>query len=93
MPKHRSLRFRFPFRGLLAAFVIAVAVKAYLIWFLGLDLYQAEVTELLNGTSFQQAAARILMPDQMTMWVVDRYDWIAEQVTTWRATLATGAEG
>jgi hypothetical protein len=81
VPKQRRLRFGFPLRGLLLAFVIAVAVKAYLVWFLGIDLYEAEVLELLSGTSFERAAGKILMPDQLTMWVVDRYDWIAAQVT------------
>lgn len=85
VPRQRRLRFGFPLKGLIMSFVIAVAVKAYLIWFLGLELYSAEVLELLNGTSFQQAAARILMPDQLTMWVVGQYDWLAAQIVSWRA--------
>ena len=77
----RRLRFGFPLRGLILAFVIIVAVKAYLIWFLGLELYQAEILAPLSGTRFEQAAARILMPDQLTMWVVGVYDWIAALVS------------
>jgi hypothetical protein len=85
VPKTRRLRFGFPLKGLLVAFAICVAIKAYLIWFLGLDLYEAEVLALLSGTSFEQAAAKIMMPDTLTMWVVDGYEWIAAQITAWRA--------
>lgn len=90
VPKQRRLRFGFPVKGLVTAFSIAVAVKAYLIWVLGYDLYQAEVLELLNGTSFEQAAARILLPDQVTLWVVDQYDWIAAQIATFKAGAGLG---
>lgn len=88
VPKQRRLRFGFPLRGLILAFLIAIAVKAYLIWFLGLELYEAEVLELLSGTSFEQAAARILMPDQLTMWVAGLYDWIAAQIAAGAAAAA-----
>lgn len=85
VPRQKRLRFGFPLRGLVMAFVIAVAVKAYLIWFLGTEIYSAELIRLLNGTSFQQAAAHILMPDKVTLWVVGVYDWIALQVALWQA--------
>ena len=85
VPKQKRLRFGFPLRGLIMAFVIAVAVKAYLMWFLGTEVYSAEIVELLNGTPFQQAAAHILMPDQVTLWVVGIYDWLALQVALWQA--------
>lgn len=85
VPKQKRLRFGFPLRGLIMAFVIAVAVKAYLIWFLGTEVYSAEIVSLLNGTSFQQAAAHILMPDRVTLWVVGLYDWLAMQILLWRA--------
>lgn len=85
VPKQRRLRFGFPLKGLIMAYVIAVAVKAYLIWFLGVEVYSAEVVALLNGTSFQQAAAYILMPDQVTMWMVGNYDWFAAQIIAWHA--------
>jgi hypothetical protein len=88
VPKQHRLRFGFPLRGLIMAFVIAVMVKAYLIWFLGLELYQMELLKLLSGTSFEQAAARILMPDQLTMWVVGQYDWIWGHVMAWRQSMA-----
>jgi hypothetical protein len=88
VPKQRRLRFGFPLRGLIMAFIIAVMVKAYLIWFLGLELYQLEMLELLSGTSFEQAAARILMPDQLTLWVVGQYDWIWGHAMAWRASAA-----
>lgn len=91
VPKTRRLRFRFPLRGLLTAFVAAIAVKAYLIWFLGLDLYQAEVLELLTGTSFEQVAGRILLPDHLTVWVVGQYDWIAAQIAAFQNTVPAEA--
>lgn len=68
------LRFGFPLKGLLVALVIAVAVKAYLMWFLGTDVYALEVQRLLVGSAFEQAAGLILMPDALSGWVVERYD-------------------
>jgi hypothetical protein len=70
------LRFGFPLRGLLVSLALAVAVKAYLIWFLGIDVYTLQVTSLLSGSSFEQAAGLILMPDGLSNWVVARYDEI-----------------
>lgn len=71
------LRFGFPLKGLLLALVIAVAVKAYLMWFLGTDIYTLEVETLLNGSSFEQAAGLVLMPDALTSWMAARYEDIA----------------
>ena len=88
VPKQRRLRFGFPLKGLILAFVIAVMVKAYLIWFLGLELYQLEMLRLLSGSRFEQAAARILMPDQLTMWMVSQYDWIWGYIMAWRQSAA-----
>lgn len=85
VPKQKRLRFGFPLRGLIMSFVIAVAVKAYLMWFLGTEVYSAEVLGLLNGTTYQQAAAHILMPDQLTLRVVGLYDWLAVQIALWQA--------
>lgn len=68
------LRFGFPLKGLLLGFVVAVAVKAYLMWFLGTDVYALEVQSLLSGTAFEQTAAMVLMPDALSVWVVARYD-------------------
>lgn len=80
VPKSRRLRFGFPLKGLVIAFVISVAVKAYLVWFLGTEAYQAEVLQLLQGSRLEVAAGRILLPDQLTMAVVGGYEWIAAQV-------------
>lgn len=85
VPKQKRLRFGFPLRGLIMALVIAVAVKAYLVWFLGVEVYSAEVVAMLNGTSFQQAAGRVLMPDDLTMWAVGGYDWLAAQIVAFQA--------
>jgi hypothetical protein len=68
------LRFGFPLKGLLTALVIAVAVKAYLMWFLGTDIYTLEVQRLLAGSAFERLAAIVLMPDTLTGWVVERYE-------------------
>lgn len=68
------LRFGFPLRGLLLALTAAVAVKAYLMWFLGIDVYTLQVTALLSGSNFEQAAGMVLMPDALSLWVVDRYE-------------------
>lgn len=84
VPKQRRLRFGFPLKGLIVSFAIAIAVKAYLIWFLGSDVYTAGVMELLAGSNFERAAARILMPDQMTMWMVGQYEWLAGQIEALR---------
>lgn len=82
------LRFGFPLKGVLLGFVVAVAVKAYLMWFLGTDVYALEVQSLLSGTAFEQAAAMVLMPDALSAWVVERYDVVYAFV---QAGLAAGA--
>ena len=68
------LRFAFPLKGLVLSVLVAAAVKAYLMWFLGLEVYTLEVQSLLSGSSFEQAAGLILMPDTLTSWMVDRYE-------------------
>jgi len=68
------LRFGFPLRGLLVALAISVAVKAYLIWFLGIDVYSLQVVSLLSGSNFEQVAGLILMPDALSLWVGERYE-------------------
>lgn len=70
------LRFGFPLKGVLMGLVIAVTVKAYLMWFLGTDVYTLEVQTLLSGAAFEQAAAMVLMPDALSAWVVGQYDAI-----------------
>ncbi|MBF9043294.1 hypothetical protein HKCCE4037_08150 [Rhodobacterales bacterium HKCCE4037] len=68
------LRFAFPLKGIIAGLFVAVAVKAYLIWFLGVDVYTLEVQSLLTGSSFERIAGLILLPDALTNWMVDRYE-------------------
>lgn len=67
------LRFGFPLKGLLTALFIAVLVKAYLMWFLGTDIYSLEMQRLLAGSAFERLAGIVLMPDVLTAWVVERY--------------------
>lgn len=68
------LRFAFPVKGIVLALMVAVAVKSYLMWFLGLEIYTLEVQSLLSGSSFEQIAGLILMPDALTMWGMDRFE-------------------
>jgi len=68
------LRFTFPLKGIVVSFVLLVAVKAYAMWALGVDIYALEVGSMLEGSSFERVAAAIAMPDALTLWVVDRYD-------------------
>ena len=70
------LRFAFPLKGLMLSLFIVAAVKSYLIWFLGVDVYTLEVQNLLSGSSFEQIAGIVLLPDAMSMWGVDRIDEI-----------------
>ena len=68
------LRFGFPLKGLLLGLVAAVAVKSYLMWFLGTDIYTLEVQTLLAGSSFERLAAMVLMPDAVTLSGVERFE-------------------
>lgn len=70
------LRFGFPLKGLLLGLIIVVAVKAYVMWVVGVDIYALEVQSLLAGAPFEQFAALILMPDAITGWTVGLYDAI-----------------
>lgn len=72
-PHSDRLRFGFPLRGLVLSMVLVVAVKAYLVWALGLDVYTAELARLLAGSSFERAAGYILAVDTVTIWVSERY--------------------
>lgn len=85
----RRLRFGFPIKGLTLAFLISIAVKAYLIWFLGADVYQNQVQQLLNGSSLEQVAGRILLPDSVSLWVVTQYEWLYQFVLEYRASMTT----
>lgn len=79
VPREKAprLRFTFPLRGLILAFCAAVAVKAYLIWFLGGDAYSVVVTGLLNGSNLERVAGQILAPDGVSLWLVGKYDALA----------------
>lgn len=75
-PRSSRLRFSFPLKGLLLGLMIVVAVKAYVMWVVGMDIYALEVQSLLAGTPFETSAGIILMPDAITVWAVERYDAI-----------------
>lgn len=70
------LRFGFPLKGLFLGLFVAVAIKAYLMWVLGADVYALQVETLLSGAAFEQVAGLILMPDELTIWMGERYDQI-----------------
>ena len=68
------LRFAFPVKGIVLALMVAVAVKSYLLWFLGVEIYTLEVQSLLSGSAFEQIAGLILMPDALSMWGMERFE-------------------
>lgn len=68
------LRFGFPLKGLLLALIVAVAVKGYMMWFLGVDVYELQVASLFEGSAFERLAGFVLAPDRLTLWVVERYE-------------------
>ncbi|MEJ6391545.1 hypothetical protein [Gymnodinialimonas ulvae] len=68
------LRFAFPLKGIILSLMVAVAVKSYLMWFLGVEIYTLEVQSLLSGSSFERIAGLILMPDALTMWGMERFE-------------------
>lgn len=78
------LRFVFPLKGLIIAFCAAVAVKAYLIWFLGGDTYSVAVMSLLNGSPLERVAGQILAPDGVSLWLVGKYETLAFFLTEMR---------
>jgi hypothetical protein len=84
----RHLRFGFPLKGVILAAVAMVLVKAYLMWFLGNDVYGTAVAQLLAGNQFERAAGLILAPDQISLWLVDGYQAIYRFVVS----LATALE-
>lgn len=72
----RHLRFGFPIIGVTLSCVAAVLVKGYLIWTLGDDVYGLAVAELLAGNAFERAAGLVLIPDAVSMAVVDVYQYL-----------------
>lgn len=89
-PRSRRLRFGFPLKGVIFASVIAVLVKAYLIWTLGDDVYGAAVAQLLSGSQFERAAGLILAPDTVSLWLVDAYQQIYRFIVSVATALETG---
>src|SRR6056297_11991 len=89
-PRSRRLRFGFPVKGVIFASVVAVLVKAYLIWTLGDDVYGAAVAPLLSGTQFERAAGLILAPDTVSLWLVDAYQQIYRFIVSVATALETG---
>ncbi|MDG4648212.1 hypothetical protein P6F26_07130 [Roseibacterium sp. SDUM158017] len=74
--RSRRLRFGFPIKGLILATVVTILVKAYLIWTLGDDVYGAAVSQLLAGNQFERAAGLVLAPDQVSVLVVDLFQYV-----------------
>lgn len=70
------LRFAFPLKGLITALIVVVAVKAYIMWVLGTEAYVFEIEKLLAGAAYEQVAAMILLPDALSLWVVEQYNAI-----------------
>jgi hypothetical protein len=89
-PRSRRLRFGFPLKGVIFASVLAVLVKAYLIWTLGDDVYGAAVSQLLAGSQFERAAGPILAPDAVSLWIVDAYQQIYRFIVSVATALETG---
>jgi hypothetical protein len=89
-PRPRRLRFGFPIKGVIFASVLAVLVKAYLIWTLGDDVYGAAVAQLLSGSQFERAAGLILAPDAVSLWIVDAYQQIYRFIVSVATALETG---
>jgi hypothetical protein len=83
VPRHQRLGYSLPLKGLILAFVLVVMVKACLIWVMGLDQFQIARAQLLGGSGLGQVAARILVPDQLSMAVVDQIDRLWSGVMVW----------
>ncbi len=78
--RRRRFRFTFPWKGLLFAFVLSILLKALMVWYLGGDVYSDRIIALLQGAQWERVAGQILMPDQLTVWLVSQYDVIAEMI-------------
>ncbi|MCS6622320.1 hypothetical protein N0B44_05295 [Roseibacterium beibuensis] len=70
-PPRQRLRFAFPLRGLIVAFVLIALVKSYMMWTLGGEVYGAAISGLLAGSELERAAGLIMAPDAVTLWMVD----------------------
>lgn len=73
VPRTRSrLRFYFPWRAILAGFVVVVLVKATMIAALGFDNYQTRMETLLTGAAYEELATTVLAPDPVSTWTAAR---------------------
>lgn len=73
VPRTRSsLRFYFPWRAILAGFVTVVAVKAFMIYYLSPEGYDARVNGMLVGSAYYEVASTILSVDPVSAWTAER---------------------
>ncbi|MEL6533438.1 MAG: hypothetical protein AAFN09_09025 [Pseudomonadota bacterium] len=73
VPKVRSrLRFYFPFKALFAGFIAVMVVKGFLLYSLGEADYVARMQVMLEGSAYQELAAKVLMPDPVSIWAAAR---------------------
>jgi hypothetical protein len=57
----------FPWRGLGFALILVMAVKVLMYWQMGPAAYEANLAALQSGATFEQVAAYVLYPDQLTI--------------------------
>ena len=67
----RRLRMRFPARGLGIAIILVFVVKALLIGSIGLAEYDRHIVPLASGTIWDRAAAWVLQPDAVSVFLAD----------------------
>ena len=73
VPRTRSrLRFYFPWRAIIAGFVVVVLAKASMIAALGYDNYVLRMETLLTGSAYEELATTILAPDPVSSWTAAR---------------------
>ena len=73
VPRTKSrLRFYFPWRAILAGFMVVVLTKASMIAALGLDGYNSRMETLLTGSAYEELATTILAPDPVSSWTAAR---------------------
>ena len=70
VPRTKSrLRFYFPWRAILAGFMVVVLAKASMIAALGPEGYTTRMETLLTGSAYEELATSILSPDPVSTWV------------------------
>lgn len=72
-PRRRGLPF-IPWRGILAALVLAFLVKVMLFVSMGAAAYEERVAHLAAGTPVEQVGAYVLAADQATLWIADKVE-------------------